>query len=180
MSTIVEEIEVAQTKLKGEDIDQVRDFWTDDGIPRDENRSRDRLAAMIGPELHRYDINRITEADMPQGKRADLAFGHGQMQLPMEVKGQWHNDVWDAAMSQLDQKYLIDWRSQNRGIFCVLWFGDQQSKTGRRLKSHPDGLKSPSTAEEMKSMIIDRIPQHRRSMIEVIVLDLLTGMKLKK
>ena len=77
---------------------------------------------MISPELTRYNIQRITEADMPNTKRADLAFARGQLQLPMEVKGQWHPEVWDAATGQLDTQYLIDWRSEQRGIYCVLWF----------------------------------------------------------
>ena len=142
-SLVLEELMVAQKKLLGEDIDQVRDFWTDAGIPRDENRCRDRLAAIIGPELARYDVLRITEADMPKNKRADLAYARGQTQLPMEVKGQWHDEVWDAATNQLDLQYLIDWRSEQRGIYCVLWFGDQPSSSGRRLRAHPDGLDCP-------------------------------------
>lgn len=34
------------------------------------------------------------------------------MQLPVEVKGQWHAEVWDAATGQLDMQYLIVWRSE--------------------------------------------------------------------
>ena len=71
-SLVLDELAVAQKKLIGDDIDQVRDFWTDTGIPRDENRCRDRLAAMIGPELERYDIQRITEADMPMENEPTL------------------------------------------------------------------------------------------------------------
>jgi hypothetical protein len=169
---VLEEIAVAQAKLRGEDIDQLRDFWTDAGIPRDENRCRDRLAAIIGPELNRYDVQRITEADMPNNKRVDLAFSRGEMQLPTEIKGQWHDEVWDAASHQLDELYLIDWRSQQRGIYCVLWFGEQPSKTGRRLKPHPDGLASPATPDQMRAIIVERIPESRRPMIDVVVLDL--------
>lgn len=54
---------VAQAKLIGDDLDLVVEFWTDQGVPRDENRCRDRLAAMVGPELARYDIQRMTEAN---------------------------------------------------------------------------------------------------------------------
>jgi hypothetical protein len=172
---VIEELTIAQAKLVGEDIDEVRDFWTDAGIPRDENRCRDRLAAMIGPELMRYDIQRITEADMPMTKRADLAFARGPMQMPMEVKGQWHKEVWDAAAGQLDLQYLIDWRSDQRGIYCVLWFGNVPSKTGRRLKAHPGWIDAPKTAEEMRTMLIARIPEARRSLIAVVVLDLTAG-----
>lgn len=170
-----EEMAVAQCKLIGDDLDSVVEFWTDDGIPRGENRCRDRLAGMIGPELARYDIQRITEADMPQTKRADLAFAHGSMQLPVEVKGQWHGEVWDAATGQLDVQYLIDWRSEQRGVYCVLWFGDLPSVTKRRLKAHPDGLRAPATAEAMRTMLIDRIPEARRALIDVVVIDLSAG-----
>ena len=172
---VLEEMAVAQRKLIGDDLDSVVEFWTDAGIPRDENRCRDRLAAMIGPELARYDIQRITEADMPQTKRADLAYARGTMQLPMEVKGQWHSEVWNAAIDQLDTRYLIDWRSEQRGIYCVLWFGVLSSTTGRRLRAHPDGLAAPQSAEEMRMMLIDRIPEARRTLIDVLVLDLGAG-----
>jgi hypothetical protein len=178
-SVVGEELRSAQAKLIGEDIDELRDFWTDDGIPRDENRCRDRLAAMIGPELARYGIQRITEVDMPQSKRADLAYAIGKMQLPMEIKGQWHPEVWNAASGQLDVQYLSDWRSEQRGIYCVLWFGDQPASTRRRLKSPPDGLPKPATAEDMRAMLHERIPISRRSTIDIVVLDLATGYSAK-
>jgi hypothetical protein len=174
-SLVLEELAVAQKKVIGEDIDQVRDFWGDDDVPYDENRCRDRLAAMIGPELARYDVQRITEADMPKTKRADLAFACGQLQLPMEIKGQWHPEVWHAATRQLDLQYLIDWRSEQRGIYCVLWFGNVPSKSGRRLKAPPEGIKAPKTTDEMRKMLIDRIPEARRTLIDVVVLDLTAG-----
>jgi hypothetical protein len=170
-----EELAVAQGKLIGDDLDSVVEFWTDSGIPRDENRCRDRLAGMIGPELTRYAIQRITEADMPQSKRADLAFARGSMQLPVEVKGQWHAEVWDAASGQLDLQYLVDWRSEQRGVYCVLWFGVLPSSTKRRLKSHQEGLPAPTTADNMRSMLIERIPEVRRALIDVVVIDLSAG-----
>lgn len=172
---VLEEMDIARRKLLGDDLDSVADFWTDAGLPRDENRCRDRLAAMIGPELARYDIHRITEADMPMTKRADLAFARGTMQLPVEVKGQWHKDVWDAAAGQLDVQYLIDWRSEQRGIYCVLWFGDVPSASKRRLKPHPDGLHAPANADDMRAMLIARIPEARRALIDVLVLDFTAG-----
>ncbi len=174
-SLVLEELTVAQKILIGDDVDQVRDFWNDSGVPHDENRCRDRLAAMIGPELMRYNIQRITEADMPKTKRADLAFACGQLQLPMEVKGQWHTEVWQAATDQLDLKYLIDWRSEQRGIYCVFWCGDLPSTSGRRLQAPPQGLEAPKSADEMCKMLIERIPEARRALIDVIVIDLTAG-----
>jgi len=172
---VLEEMDVARRKLLGDDLDSVADFWSDAGIPRNENRCRDRLAGMIGPELTRYDIQRITEADMPMTKRADLAFARGAMQLPVEVKGQWHKDVWDAATGQLDVQYLVDWRSEQRGIYCVLWFGDVPSASKRRLKAHPDAISAPASAEEMRTMLVARIPEARRALINVVVFDFTAG-----
>lgn len=177
-SVVGEELAEAQKVLLGDDLDQVRDFWTDQNIPRDENRCRDRLAALIqGPLFDSYGVSRMTEADMPQSKRADLAFARGPKQLPMEVKGQWHPDVWDAVNSQLASQYLIDWRSEGRGIYCVLWFGDVPSATGRRLKPPPSGVASPLSPEQMREAIIALIPEARRPFIDVFVLDLSSGKK---
>lgn len=174
-SLVLEELTIAQKILNGDDLDQVRDFWGEAGVPYDENRCRDRLAALIGPELQRYGIQRITEADMPNTKRADLAFACSQMQLPMEVKGQWHPEVWRAATDQLDLKYLIDWRSEQRGIYCVFWFGDLPSKSGRRLQAPPEEVNTPTSADEMRKVLIELIPEARRAMIDVVVLDLTAG-----
>jgi hypothetical protein len=57
----------------------------------------------------------------------------------------------------------------------VLWFGDLSSATNRRLKAHPDGLAAPQSAEEMRTMLIDQIPEARRTLIDVLVLDLTAG-----
>lgn len=172
---VLEELAVAQKILIGDDVDQVRDFWNDEGIPYNENRCRDRLAAVIGPGLMRHNVQRITEADMPNTKRADLAFACGQLQLPMEVKGQWHSKVWQAATDQLDRDYLIDWRSEGRGIYCVLWFGELLSKSGRRLQPPPDGTQSPKSSAEMQKILVESIPEARRALIDVVVLDLTAG-----
>lgn len=173
---VLEELNIGQQKLFGSDTDTVKVFWNPvTGFPHDENFCRDRLVDLVGPELARYGVLRITESDMPNDKRVDIGFHHGRLQLPMEVKGQWHKAVWDAASHQLDQKYLIDWRSEQRGIFCVLWFGDLPSKSGFRLKAHPDDAPAPKMPEEMGQMIKARLPENRKSTIDVVVVDLSGG-----
>lgn len=174
-SLVLEALAVTQQKLIGDDLDLVSLFWNDKGVPYNENLCRDRLAGLISPELDRYEVQRITEADMPKTKRVDLAFVRGQLQLPMEIKGQWHLKVWNAAEGQLEQQYLIDWRSQGRGVYCVLWFGPMRSDSGRRLQNPPDGLMAPSSASEMRSMLIDLLPQSLRTLIDVVVIDFEAG-----
>ncbi|WP_372095045.1 NACHT domain-containing NTPase [Tistrella mobilis] len=181
VSLVLEELDQAQRRLKGDAFDPVRNFWIlgnepREAVPLQENRCRDQLALMLQPELRRYDVLLMPEVDMPADKRADLGFTFGAaMQLPCEVKGQWNPDVWDAASGQLAEQYMIDWKSDGWGIYCVLWFGDLPSSTKRRLKPPPDDLPCPESAEKMRRMLIERIPEDRRSRIKVVVLDLSAG-----
>ena len=168
---IVEELAVVQSILQGDELDPVRMFWNDSEEPREENRCRDDLAGMLRSRLERYEVSMMSEVDMPENKRVDLAFRCGTIQLPLEIKGQWHSKVWHAASNQLDRQYLIDWRSDQRGIFCVLWFGTRVLKNGLPC-SPPRGVQTPTSAEEMRNALIELIPQERRSLIHVVVLDL--------
>ena len=168
---VLDELARAEAVLHGDDRDRMVQFWTDDGRPRDENRCRDRLADMLAPALERYGIHCIPERDMPQDKCADLAFVCGTMQLPMEVKGQWHPKVWDAASDQLDRLYVRDWRSGDRGIYVVLWFGDIPSASGRRLMPPPSGG-PPTSPQEMETMLRERVPAARREALAIKVVDL--------
>ncbi|MDJ0977176.1 MAG: hypothetical protein QNI87_01430 [Erythrobacter sp.] len=168
---VLETLEEAQAAIRGDDLDTVDLFWTDEGKPRTENECRDRLAGLISPKLENYNVLRMTEADMPAGKRADLAFAIGQIQLPLEAKGQWHDEVWDAAEGQLADLYLRDWRSNGLGIYLVFWFGDVPSATGRRLKLHPDGDPAPHDTSAMADMLRYRLPPDRRRDITIVVLD---------
>ncbi len=73
----------------------------------------------------------ISERRADELKRADLAFARPTVQLPMEVKGQWHAEVWGAASAQLDAQYLIDWRSESAA--SIVSFGLPPSDRPRRL-----------------------------------------------
>lgn len=34
--------------------------------------------------------------------------------------------AWEGADKQLDSLYTQDWRAEGRGIYLVLWVGDQE------------------------------------------------------
>ncbi|MDE0458903.1 MAG: hypothetical protein OXI15_16530 [Chromatiales bacterium] len=55
-------------------------------------------------------------------------------------------------------------------MYVVLWFGKVPRKD-LDLPRHPDGLPCPKTPEEMKKMLVDRIPEARRSDLDVHVID---------
>ena len=158
-------IETLQRRIRSSDTDMWEAYWDGD-VPKCENYCRDRLVEHIGslPESIRFG----PETHMPAGKRVDIALTHNRMKLPVEVKGQWHRDVWNAAVDQLDSKYTVDWQAEGRGVYTVLWFGDVPDK---QLPGHPEGLESPESPDELRRMLIDRLTEDQRGRIDVFVID---------
>ena len=160
-------IEMLQERMQGSDTNTWETYWID-GKPRDENFCRNRLIEQLeggAPASIRF----VREMSMPGDARADITVIRGSVGLPVEVKGQWHRELWHAARDQLDAKYARDWHAEGRGVYIVLWFGDV---AGKNLPKHPDGRACPKTPGELKKMLIERVPEPRRSRIDVFVIDL--------
>lgn len=160
-----------QGMLRGNDTDSIRKYWRDDGNPRSEDECTDALTE----DLERFwpvaGIQRVPQADMPAGKKADLLYTVGAAALPVEAKGQWNPALWTAADRQLDGLYIRDWRVEDRGLYLVYWFGpDVPSKF--RLKSPPGGAPRPLTPAALRQALTSAIPPERRDAIAVEVLDL--------
>ena len=164
---LADRIEDLQVRIRGSSTDMWEAYWNDQGKPRGENFCRNRMIEHISgrlPESIRFE----PEFHMPGRKRADIAAIRNGIGLPVEIKGQWHREVWNAASDQLDANYTRDWRADGRGAYIVLWFGDAP---GKRLRRHPDGLGRPKSPEALQDMLIDRLPEERRSRIDVFVID---------
>ena len=159
-------IEILQERMQASNTDTWEVYWTDDG-PREENFCRNRLIEHISGQLP-PSIRFEPEMHMPGQKRADIAAIRNEIELPVEIKGQWHREVWNAASDQLDANYTRDWHAEGRGVYIVLWFGNVPEK---RLPGHPEGLERPDTPEALQEMLIDRLPEARRSSIDVFVID---------
>jgi hypothetical protein len=86
----------------------------------------------------------------------------------VEIKGQWHKDVWDAPSEQLIELYTKDYRANGRGIYLVLWFGPV---AGKNLVSHPDRRPRPGSPEELRQMLLERLAPSERARVDVVVLD---------
>ena len=164
---LADRIEDLQEMMRGSNTDMWEAYWKDKEKPRGENFCRNRMIEHISgrlPESIRFE----PEFHMPGQKRADIAAIRNAVGLPVEIKGQWHRHVWNAASDQLDANYARDWRADGRGAYIVLWFGDVP---GKRLQRHPDGLDRPESPEALRQMLIDRLPEGRRSRIDVFVID---------
>ncbi|HEX8215644.1 MAG TPA: hypothetical protein VF582_09285, partial [Allosphingosinicella sp.] len=163
---VVEELEELGRRLRGSSEDEVDLFWTDDDLPRSENECRDRVVTLLRGHLAPLAIYPIDEADMPQGKRADIVFYHNALWLPVEAKRQQHPDLWVAIEQQLERLYTGHWQAEGQGVFLVFWFGSTFN-----VPACPDGGPKPTTAAELQAAL-DAHPASKAGRVQVIVLDL--------
>ena len=159
-------IETLQERIRSSDTDMWETYWNGN-LPRDEDFCRNRLVEHISGAMPQS-IRFGPETRMPARTRADIGLTRNAMKLPIEIKGQWHREVWSAASDQLDAKYAVDWQAEGSGIYIVLWFGDVRD---RQLPRHPDGLERPRSPQDLRRMLIDRLPEGRRAWIDVFVVD---------
>jgi hypothetical protein len=162
-------IETVQRYLRQGDTTAWRPFWSGT-VPCAENTCRDRLLDLLRGHIPKA-IAVIPETRMPDAKRADAAVIYNGMGLPVEIKGQWHKNVWDAPSEQLIKLYTKDYRANGRGIYLVLWFGIVR---GKNLVPHPDGGPRPGTPEELRQMLVERLDPPERIRVDVVVLDIST------
>ena len=169
-AVLLDELDAAQKKIWGHPTDWRRNFYDDDKRPRNEEACRDELLKLLGD--YPAGIQCAPEGHLAEEKRADIACTIGtRVMLPIEVKGQWHPELWSAAVGQLDRWYTTDWRADGRGIYLVLWFGTATSSR-RKPKAPPAGMPKPTSAEELKDALNTQLPEQLRERITVVVLDL--------
>jgi hypothetical protein len=164
-AVLLEELRVVQAKLRGSDVDWYRDF-SKDGVPRVEDECRDTILKMLRPLP--FGIAAAPEGHLADDKRCDIICTLGDTMVPVEIKGQWHPQLWIAADRQLDHLYVNDWRAE-RGIYLVLWFGRDVSKIP---VNPPEGVAAPQTADALQAALAARSATTREGRTEVVVLDL--------
>jgi hypothetical protein len=166
---MMEELALIQSKVTKDDAESWRGFFDDAGVAYEEERCRDHLIGLL--RQGSLGINLDPEAHLADDKEADIACAVGALRIPIEVKGQWHPELWDGADAQLDRLYASDWRAAGRGIYLVLWFGAKQPPN-KRLSSPGRRIQRPSTPEDLRQMLIDRSPSARDGRVSIFVLDL--------
>jgi hypothetical protein len=166
-AVVLEEFLEAQRKIWSHPVDWYKDFFKDD-VPKDEEDCRDTLLKMLGD--YPYGILCEPEGHLADDKRADIRCTIERLMLPIEVKGQWHKDLWHAADSQLDRLYSNDWRAERKGIYLVFWFGPEVPQS-KKLKSPTGGAKSPTSADELRIALIENSHVAKKGDVEVLVID---------
>ncbi len=168
-AVIVEEISVLQRQLVagGDAVEPHVGFFVGDK-PHDEEACRDHLVILLRDRMP-FNIVLRPEGHLADDKEVDIECSLGRdLMVPIEIKGQWHKDVWHAADTQLARLYTVDWRSERRGIYLVLWFGNK----GKKLKNQSLGLPPPQSAEALQAMLSKQSKAAQEGLVEIIVLDL--------
>jgi hypothetical protein len=166
---IVELLVVVQSKIKSDDVDSWRGFYDEKSAPVEEERCRDHLIGLLRQEPDGIAFE--PEVHVANDKRVDIACSVGRLRMPIEIKGQWHKDLWQGADIQLDARYANDWRAEGRGIYLVLWFGEQLLEN-KRLKSQGREAVCPGTPGELQNLLTASSQSAREGRVVVFVLDL--------
>ena len=168
-AVMLEELAVVQAKIKSDDAESWRGFFSDTGVPYDEERCRDHLLGILRQGC--WGVQLTPETHVGSDKEVDITCSAGHLRLPIEIKGQWHDQLWMAADSQLDRWYAIDWRAGLRGIYLVLWFGNDVS-ANKKLTGPGKGKACPESPDELLAALLSGSDAARQGRISVVVLNL--------
>ena len=163
---VMDELVMLQRELQDGTTEAVEPFW-DGTKPHDENYCRHRIIDGIHHRLERRGVRALPEGAMPDNNRCDVLCVSDTMDLPIEVKGQWHSEVWNAASLQLEDNYVREYRAEGRGIFLVVWFGRLAGYNPPQL----DGKAVPQTAQEMLELLQKLSPRPIDGKTKLFVLD---------
>lgn len=118
-------------------------FWNTDEWGRAtrgkvENVCRNYVATLLRSRFEAAGVLATTETRLAGEDRCDIVAQQLGSFLPIEVKCEWHADLWTAWREQLSDRYACHPKAGGLGIYLVLWFGPNMG-SGRRRPSAPDG-----------------------------------------
>lgn len=158
--------------------DPFKQFWNTGSYgeivePKVEEVARDRLLGMLRPLLVANGLRAEPEGHMSADKRVDIVVYGNQIKSVIEIKRDFHSDVWTAAYEQLHRLYSIDAEANDFGIYLVFWYGEKRKAT---QPLPPNGNVRPATAKEMQAMLEEDLPAHLRASTRIVVMDV-TGQR---
>ena len=165
---LVEEFSNLQDAIYGGEFDTLEVFY-EAGRHVGEVVASKRIAERIDLRLNAFNISIAIEHQLKDAKRCDITASKmidgARRLIVIEVKGQWHRELFIAAAAQLYERYAIHPNAEQQGIYLVLWVGAGELIAG--TKNH--AITSPN---QLRERIIESIPELLRGRIDVVVLDL--------
>jgi hypothetical protein len=168
-ATLLELLDQVQKRIRADPADPWRGFYADSGKPRDEEWCRDHLLTMLGVRPESIDL--MPEGHLADDNRADIIALLTGMRAPVEIKGQWHPELWRAADTQLDRLYATDYATERRGIYLVLWFG-QNVVESKKPRAQGRGRKRAASPDELRLGLIAASQAAQDGRVAVVVIDL--------
>ncbi len=170
---LVEQLLELKSYIATSNADLYKQFWNEDSYsriatPKTEESARDVLLHLLRHRLVTKNIIVEPEAHMLNDKRADIAAMFRQWKVLVELKRDYHAEVWDAAETQLQRLYTIDPYSYGYGIYVVFWYGDKRTSN---VRANPTTRKKPKSAKCLERQLQERLPTDSQTHISIIVFD---------
>ena len=165
---LVDRFDDISDNVRGDNSNVWRQFWNEDryGRPtgaKTEDSCRDSLLAALKALLP-AEVDAAPEGRYAADKRADIRVSCRDFNVPAEIKKGSHPDLWSAMHRQLIGKYTTDPATSGYGIYLVLWFGANMTKT-------PPGGERLTTPEELRQRLEQDLTAEEARKISVIVID---------
>lgn len=159
--------------ISGGNTDAFKRFWNEDSYgrlktPKNEESARDVLVDHLRTRLYPFGSSVEPEGHMVADKRTDIVVAMPGAKVVIELKRDFHADVWTAMNTQLDRLYTRDPDALGFGIYGVLWYGERR---GRRIPIPPSLASAPRSVEEMQRLLESNIPSDKKAKIHVVVID---------
>lgn len=170
---LVEQLLELKSHIATSNADLYKQFWNEDSYskittPKTEESARDVLLHLLRQRLATKNIIVEPETHMLNDKRADIAAMFEQWKVPVELKRDYHTEVWNAAETQLQRLYTIDPYSHGYGIYVVFWYGDKRTSN---VRVNPTTREIPKSAECLERQLQEKLPADSQTHISIIVID---------
>ncbi|MFK5894002.1 MAG: hypothetical protein QM504_12345 [Pseudomonadota bacterium] len=160
-------------KIRFDNTDIYKAFWNEDSYgrivdPKGEESCRDRLINILKPRFDPIEVHVEPEGHMANDKRADIVLLLHGKRLPLELKRDYHKDLWTACHNQLNRLYARDPEASGYGIYVIFWFGDKRT---RAIPKPPQNIPRPKTPQELEDSLRSLILPDDQARLEVVVID---------
>ncbi|MES3007092.1 MAG: hypothetical protein V4751_04900 [Pseudomonadota bacterium] len=165
---MVEVLTEAEAQIRHSETDKLSTYYVGDKHVI-ENTARNRIVDELRSYMIAQRLSVAIEHHMAQSTRCDITVAEmieGRRRLlVIEVKGQWHLELFTAAAEQLDTRYASHPDAEQQGIYLVLWFGQNEKVEGRKNTKY-------KTPEGLRVALVNAMPLELHGRIDVVVIDL--------
>jgi len=172
-SLLLDHIRDISNRIAYENTDIFKQFWNEDSYgrtltPKPEESCRNIFLDLLRARLNPLKISCEPEGHMVFDKRADIIVSLPGIKVPIEIKRDYHRDVWTALNGQLDKLYTKNPDAAGYGIYLVFWFGSARPNPLPRLTKN---IPLPENANAMENMLNETVPVEKRDRLSAIVID---------